>query len=255
MARKHVLAVLGATLALGAAAFATTASSKPTRPVADDPNNANLTYWYWGDDDAPGASLAQEGSRPLREGASGRQDQGCQTVTDTLISGVHDGGPDQERPRHRDAVGHAARADAGLEQLVRADLRLRARERDEELDRHGREHVGRQALGDAAVPARHPVRLEQGDVQEGGPGSEQGPEDLGRVPGRRQEAQGGRLHAVRLGQQGRLRRRLVLLADRQAEPELDQRVQGRRDRQGEVLRPEDSRASTRRSPTSRRRAI
>jgi raffinose/stachyose/melibiose transport system substrate-binding protein len=56
MARKHVLAVLGATLALGAAAFATSAASQQTRPLADDPNDATLTYWYWGDDDAPGAS-------------------------------------------------------------------------------------------------------------------------------------------------------------------------------------------------------
>jgi raffinose/stachyose/melibiose transport system substrate-binding protein len=56
MARKHVLAVLGATLALGAAAFATTAASQQTRPVADDPNNATLTYWYWGEPDAPGAN-------------------------------------------------------------------------------------------------------------------------------------------------------------------------------------------------------
>src|ERR1700712_2469123 len=56
MARKHVLAVLGATLALGAAAFATTAASQQTRPVADDPNNANLTYWYWAEPDAPGAN-------------------------------------------------------------------------------------------------------------------------------------------------------------------------------------------------------
>ena len=56
MARKHVLAVLGAALALGATVFATTAASQQTRPVADDPNNANLTYWYWGEDDAPGAN-------------------------------------------------------------------------------------------------------------------------------------------------------------------------------------------------------
>ncbi|MDP9258034.1 MAG: extracellular solute-binding protein [Actinomycetota bacterium] len=56
MAKKHVLAVLGATLALGAAAFATTAASQQTRPLADDPNNANLTYWYWAEPDAPGAN-------------------------------------------------------------------------------------------------------------------------------------------------------------------------------------------------------
>ena len=56
MARKHVLAVLGATLALGATVFATSAASRQTRTLADDPNNASLTYWYWGEDDAPGAN-------------------------------------------------------------------------------------------------------------------------------------------------------------------------------------------------------
>ena len=193
MAKKHVLAVLGAALVLGAAAFASSAASKPTRTVADDPNNANLTYWYWARERrARCQQLAQEGSRRLREGASEGQDHGRHPVHRHADLGVHDGGADQERAGHRDAVGDAADADAGLERLVRADLRLRARERDQELDRHGREHVGRQALGDAAVPARHPVRLEQGAVQEGGPRSEQGAEDLGGVPRRREEAQGGR---------------------------------------------------------------
>ncbi len=56
MARKHVLAALGATLALGAAVFATTAASQQTRTLADDPNNASLTYWYWAEPDAPGAN-------------------------------------------------------------------------------------------------------------------------------------------------------------------------------------------------------
>ena len=56
MTRKHVLAVLGAALAVGAAAFTSAAASKTARPAADDPNNASLTYWYWGEDDAPGAN-------------------------------------------------------------------------------------------------------------------------------------------------------------------------------------------------------
>ena len=69
MARKHVLAVLGATLALGAAMFATTAASKSTQRAADDPNNASLTYWYWGEDDAPGATnWLKSAGRGLREG-------------------------------------------------------------------------------------------------------------------------------------------------------------------------------------------
>ena len=54
MRRKHVLVVLGTVVAVGAAAFASSAASKPAG--GDDPNNANLTYWYWGEDDAPGAN-------------------------------------------------------------------------------------------------------------------------------------------------------------------------------------------------------
>src|SRR3984893_16323422 len=56
MARKHVFMVLGAALLLGAAAFASSAASRTSRTMADDPNNANLTYWYWAESDAPGAN-------------------------------------------------------------------------------------------------------------------------------------------------------------------------------------------------------
>ena len=56
MRRKHVLAVLGAVLAVGAAAFAATAASKTAQPASDDPNDASLTYWYWAEPDAPGAN-------------------------------------------------------------------------------------------------------------------------------------------------------------------------------------------------------
>src|SRR5882724_4546842 len=56
MAKKHVVALLGAALVVGSAAFASSAVSGPTRTVADDPNNAKLTYWYWAESDAPGAN-------------------------------------------------------------------------------------------------------------------------------------------------------------------------------------------------------
>ena len=55
MARKHVLAVLGAVVVLSAAVFVATAASKTTKS-GDDPNNASLTYWYWAESDAPGAN-------------------------------------------------------------------------------------------------------------------------------------------------------------------------------------------------------
>jgi raffinose/stachyose/melibiose transport system substrate-binding protein len=55
MTTKHVLAVLGVVLAVGAA-FAAAAASKTAQPASDDPNDASLTYWYWGEPDAPGAN-------------------------------------------------------------------------------------------------------------------------------------------------------------------------------------------------------
>ena len=56
MARKYVLIVLAAALAVGAAAFTSAAASTTARPASDDPNNATLTYWYWAEPDAPGAN-------------------------------------------------------------------------------------------------------------------------------------------------------------------------------------------------------
>jgi raffinose/stachyose/melibiose transport system substrate-binding protein len=56
MTRKHLLGALGTVLAVGAAAFVASASSGMARPVSDDPNNAELTYWYWAESDAPGAN-------------------------------------------------------------------------------------------------------------------------------------------------------------------------------------------------------
>jgi len=56
MTRKHVLAGLGAVCVAAVAVFMTAAISTAARTAGDDPNNANLTYWYWGEDDAPGAN-------------------------------------------------------------------------------------------------------------------------------------------------------------------------------------------------------
>jgi raffinose/stachyose/melibiose transport system substrate-binding protein len=55
---KRVLILLGALLLVGAAVFAAGAASKTGKSSVsgDDPNNANLTYWYWAESDAPGAN-------------------------------------------------------------------------------------------------------------------------------------------------------------------------------------------------------
>jgi ABC-type glycerol-3-phosphate transport system substrate-binding protein len=69
MTRKHLVAVLGAALAIGTAIFASTAASKTARSTADDPNNANLTYWYWAESDAPGANNWLKGEVAVYEKA------------------------------------------------------------------------------------------------------------------------------------------------------------------------------------------
>jgi raffinose/stachyose/melibiose transport system substrate-binding protein len=56
MRTKKVLTALGVGLVLAAVALVASAASKPARLGGDDPNDASLTYWYWGEDDAPGAN-------------------------------------------------------------------------------------------------------------------------------------------------------------------------------------------------------
>ncbi len=239
MATKHVLAVLGAAIVASAAVFASSAASKTSRTTADDPNNANLTYWYWAESDAPGANDWLKKEVAIYEKAHPKVKI---TVviqsTDTLTSAFTTASQTKSGP-------DIATQWATLPTLTPAWNGSTVPISDYVPASETKNWIGtaenmwqRQAVGDAAVPARHPLRLEQDAVQEGGPQSEQGPEDLGGLPRRREEAEGSGHHAVRHGQQGRLRRRLVLLADRQAEPQLDRRAQGRDDRQGEVRRPE-----------------
>src|SRR5438132_6681529 len=56
MVNKHVFAVLGQEVVVGSTVFESSAASRPTGTAADDPSNANLTYWYWAESDAPGAN-------------------------------------------------------------------------------------------------------------------------------------------------------------------------------------------------------
>jgi raffinose/stachyose/melibiose transport system substrate-binding protein len=56
MSRKHLLGALAAALALSAVLFTSSSLAQPSSSKADDPNDAKLTYWYWGEDDAPGAT-------------------------------------------------------------------------------------------------------------------------------------------------------------------------------------------------------
>jgi hypothetical protein len=65
MAKKHVVALLGAALVVGSAAFASSAVSADADGVTT--RTKNLPYWYRGESDARCQQLAQEGSRHLRE--------------------------------------------------------------------------------------------------------------------------------------------------------------------------------------------
>ena len=170
MVRTRVVAAVGAAVAVGVAAFASTAASQTARPAADDPNNASLTYWYWGEDDAPGANGWLKKQVALYEKAHPKVKITVVTQsTDTLTSAFTTAAQTKSGPDIATQWATLPVLTPAWNGSSVADLRLRARSRDQELDRHLREHVRRQALGDAAVPARHPLRLEQGDVQEGGP--------------------------------------------------------------------------------------
>ena len=169
MVRTRVVAAVGAAVAVGVVAFASTAASQTARPAADDPNNASLTYWYWGEDDAPGANGWLKKQVALYEKAHPKVKITVVTQsTDTLTSAFTTAAQTKSGPDIATQWATLPVLTPAWNGSSVADLRLRARSRDQELDRHAREHVWRQALGDAAVPARHPLRLEQGDVQEGG---------------------------------------------------------------------------------------
>src|SRR5215467_8232058 len=84
---KRVLISLAAVLVVGSAVFAATAASKTTKTAADDPNNANLTYWYWAESDAPGANAWLKKEVALYEKAHPKVKISVVTQsTDTLTS-------------------------------------------------------------------------------------------------------------------------------------------------------------------------
>ena len=249
MTRKHVVAVLGVAPSWAAAVFAPSAASKTTRSAGDDPNNANLTYWYWAESDAPGANNWLKNEVAIYEKAHPKvKITVVLQSTDTLTSAFTTAVADEERPGHRDAVGDAADADAGVERRVGADLRLRPDERDRRTGSARRRTCGGKLWAMPQYLIGIPFVWNKTLFKKAGLDPNKGPKTWADFLADAQEAEGGRHHAVRHGQQGRLRRRLVLLADRQAEPQLDQRAQGRDDRQGRTSPIRSSPASTRRSP-------
>ncbi len=137
----------------------------------------------------------------------------------------------QVRPGHRGAVGDGPGADPGLGRRHHPDLRPRARRRDRPLAQHVGEHLRRQALGDAALPDRRPLGLQQGP--HGAGRHHRAARDVGRRDRRVHRAAGEGHHALRVRQR--------LLLDDAAHGAEPRQPAGRRRRvhgQGQLHRPE-----------------
>ena len=250
MARKHVLQLLGAALAVGAAAFASSAASEAdtgrwptTRTTRTSPTGTGR------ESDAPGANNWLKKEVAIYEKAHPKVKI---TVviqsTDTLTSAFTTASQTKSGP-------DIATQWATLPTLTPAWNGSSVPISDYVPASETKNWIGtpeNMSGGKLWAMPQYllgiPFVWNKALFKKAGLDPEQGAEDVGGVPRRREEAQGGRDHAVRDGQQGRLRRSLVLLADRQAEPQFDQRAQGRDDRQGQLRRPRSSPASTRRSP-------
>ena len=197
--------------------------------------------WFWGNDDAPGANKWLAAAVKAYEAKNPNIKI---KVVDAARRDVHRDLPGrgrrEVRARHRRAVGDRAGPDAGLGRRDHGDLRPRAEVGDEELAEHGREHLRRQDLGDAALPDRDPVDVQQGAHAAGRhhrlPGHEVEPDHLVLQDAARQEHR-----AVRVRQ-----RHLLDDAADDAGPRQARRRGGRR--------PPARRASRRRSTRTSRTA-
>ena len=137
MVRTRVVAAVGAAVAVGVVAFASTAASQTARPAADDPNNASLTYWYWGEDDAPGANGWLKKQVALYEKAHPKVKITVVTQsTDTLTSAFTTAAQTKSGPDIATQWATLPVLTPAWNGSSVADLRLRARSRDQELDRH-----------------------------------------------------------------------------------------------------------------------
>ena len=128
----------------------------------------NLTFWFWGDSTRP----ARTSGWPTRSRRTRRR-------TRTSRSRSSSRPPTPSSPRSRPPPRPSRGPDIGaqwatgpvLTQVwggaVTADLRPRAARRDQALAQHVGEHLRRQGLGDAALPDRHPLGLQQGAAGQG----------------------------------------------------------------------------------------
>ena len=165
--RRWVGAIAVIALAITAALSVGSAGAKSSKP-AQAKATTNLTMWFWGNDDAPGADkwLAAAVKSYEAKNPNIKIKVVTQPVA-TFIATFQAAAAAKSGPRHRRAVGDRAGPDAGLGRRDHGDLRPRSEVRDEELAEHGREHLRRQDLGDAALPDRDPLDVQQGAHEAG----------------------------------------------------------------------------------------
>ena len=156
------------------------------------------------------------------------QDQGRRAAGRYLHRDVPGGSRRQVGARRGRAVGDRADPDAGLGRGHDRDLGPHSEVGDQELAEHGREHLRRQDLGDAALPDRDSLDVQQGAHETGRhhrlPGHQVEPDHLVLQDAAREEHR-----AVRVRQ-----RHVLDDAADDAGPEQAQRRGGRRYRQGEL---------------------
>ncbi len=143
-------------------AAGTTAAAGGATSAAASNEKVDLTFWFWGDADAPGANAAMADAVKAYEAAHPNVTiKVVEQATDTFIATFQAAAAAKNGPDIARAVGHRPGADAGLGRRRHRHLRPRAAGRGGALAEHVGEHVQRQGLGDAAVPDRDPVGLQQ----------------------------------------------------------------------------------------------
>ena len=201
--------------------------SSATGSGGGNADKANLTYWYWGESDAPGANDWMKARvadyEKLHPGVTIKL---VPQSTDTLIGAFTTAaqtktGPDIATQWATIPVLSQvwAGAVAPLSDSFPADQRCHWIGTQENTDKGKLYAVPLYVIG---VPLAYnkPLFAKAGLTDRA--------HDLRRAARRLRQAQGGRRHADRHGQQGRLLRRLVLLQLRQAEPGLRPRSSSRR---------------------------
>ena len=198
--RRWVAAIAVTALALTTALSVGSAGAKSTK-AGQAKATTNLTMWFWGNDDAPGANKWLAAAVKAYEA----KNPSIKIKVVAQATSRRSSRPSRPRPpRSRGPTSpRSGRPGPVLTQVwggaITAISDLVPKSEIEELAEHVGEHLRREDLGDAALPDRDPVGVQQGahaaGRHHGLPGHEVGPDHLVLQGAARQEH-----HAVRVRQ-------------------------------------------------------